>query len=502
MKTHNNRGGVTPPLQKDLPEGWVWKTIGDVCDILSGYGFPKNLQGKSSGDLPFYKVGDISQAWLSGNRYLIKSNNYLSQEEAKKIKAEPLPAGTTVMAKIGEAIKLNRRALLAKPSLVDNNVMGIFPKPDYVDQKYNFYYLLTISLGDYSQATTVPSVRKSDVSKIFFPLAPLDQQKLIVAEIEKQFSRLDEAVTALKRIQANVKRYKASVLKAAVEGKLTEQWRKEHPDVEPASELLKRILAERRKKWEEDYVKKYVGAHGHAPKDDSWKKKYKEPASPDAANLPELPKGWVWCSFDAISILITDGKHGDCKDDENSGYFFLSAKDINNGRLNYTNARQINKQEFLEVHYRTNLEFDDVLITNAGTIGRVAVAKNVDKLKFTTFQKSVAIIKPIKKYIVSEYLAYFLEASVKSMQAKSQGTAVNNLLLRDLRTAVAALPPLEEQREIVAEIERLLSISYEVEAVSGINLKRAERLRQAILKKAFSGQLGLSMAHNSYSGII
>jgi type I restriction enzyme S subunit len=77
------------PLRKGLPAGWVWKTIGDVCDILSGYGFPKNLQGKSSGDLPFYQVGDISQAWLSGNRYIVKSNNYLSQEEAKKIKAEP-----------------------------------------------------------------------------------------------------------------------------------------------------------------------------------------------------------------------------------------------------------------------------------------------------------------------------------------------------------------------------------------------------------------------------
>ncbi len=83
-------------------------------------------------------------------------------------------------------------------------------------------------------------------------------------------------MAALKRIQANLKRYKASVLKAAVEGKLTEEWIKQHPDIEPASELLKRILVERRKKWEEDYVKKYVAAHGHAPKDDSWKKKYKD----------------------------------------------------------------------------------------------------------------------------------------------------------------------------------------------------------------------------------
>ena len=78
------------------------------------------------------------------------------------------------------------------------------------------------------------------------PVAPLDQQKRIVAEIEKQFSRLDEAVANLKRVKANLKRYKAAVLKAAVEGKLTEEWRKQHPDVEPADKLLERILAARR----------------------------------------------------------------------------------------------------------------------------------------------------------------------------------------------------------------------------------------------------------------
>ncbi len=154
-----------------------------------------------------------------------------------------------------------------------------------------------------------------------FPLAPLDQQKLIVAEIEKQFSRLDEAVAALKRIQANLKRYKASVLKAAVEGKLTEEWRSRRGTLQRAptkdetgADLLKRILVERRKKWEEDYIKKYVGAHGHAPKDDSWKKKYKEPATPDTSNLPELPKGWVWVR---LGQLLDEPKYGTSQESAN-----------------------------------------------------------------------------------------------------------------------------------------------------------------------------------------
>ena len=124
------------------------------------------------------------------------------------------------------------------------------------------------------------------------PVAPLEQQQRIVAEIEKQFSRLDEAVANLKRVKANLKRYKAAVLKAAVEGKLTEEWRKAHPDVEPASKLLDRILAERRAKWEEAELAK-MEAKGKAPKNDKWKAKYKEPAAPDFTSLQGLPGSWV-----------------------------------------------------------------------------------------------------------------------------------------------------------------------------------------------------------------
>ncbi len=108
------------------------------------------------------------------------------------------------------------------------------------------------------------------------PFAPIHEQKHIVAEIEKQFSRLDEAVASLKRVKANLKRYKAAVLKAAVEGKLTEQWRKEHPDVEPAEKLLERILTERRKKWEESELAR-MKAKGVEPKDDKWKRNYQGP---------------------------------------------------------------------------------------------------------------------------------------------------------------------------------------------------------------------------------
>jgi type I restriction enzyme, S subunit len=130
-----------------------------------------------------------------------------------------------------------------------------------------------------------PNVNGTKLAQTKIPVAPLKQQKLIVEEIEKQFSRLDEAVANLKRIKANLKRYKAAVLKATVEGKLTGDWRKQHPNVEPANKLLERILSERRAKW-------------------SGKGKYKEPEAPGATGLPPLPKGWTWARLEQLGMTF------------------------------------------------------------------------------------------------------------------------------------------------------------------------------------------------------
>ena len=127
---------------------------------------------------------------------------------------------------------------------------------------------------------------------------PLHEQHRIVAKIEELFSDLDAGVAALKRAKANLKRYRAAVLKAAVEGKLTEEWRAKNPPKEPAAKLLERILKERRKKWEEDQLAAYEANGKQPPK--NWRDKYQEPAGPDTANLPALPEGWCWAAVEQL----------------------------------------------------------------------------------------------------------------------------------------------------------------------------------------------------------
>ena len=121
-----------------------------------------------------------------------------------------------------------------------------------------------------------------------------------------------------------------------------------------------------------------------------------------------IPEDWEVKKLVDITVNITDGKHGDCQNEQNSKYYFISCKDIENGQINYKNARQITKADFDDTHKRTKLEVGDILLTNSGTIGRLAIAKDSNFAYRTTFQKSVAILKPNKAVILSEFLYYAL----------------------------------------------------------------------------------------------
>ncbi len=129
----------------------------------------------------------------------------------------------------------------------------------------------------------------------------MNEQRRIDAKIEELFSDLDAGVAALERVRANLKRYRAAVLKAAVEGKLTEEWRAQHPDTEPASVLLDRILTERRRQWEQAQLAKFAHAGKQPPK--GWQAKYEEPDPPDARGLPSLPGVWRWMRLDSLASI-------------------------------------------------------------------------------------------------------------------------------------------------------------------------------------------------------
>ena len=310
-------------------------------------------------------------------------------------------------------------------------------------------------------------VPQSFLEEALIPVPLLDDQKDIVSEIEKQFSRLDEAVANLKRVKANLKRYKASVLKAAVEGKLTEDWRKQHPNVEPASKLLERILAERRAKWK-------------------GKGKYKEPIAPDPSNLSPLPEGWTWASVDQFAEVFL-GKMLD-KQKHRTGRQLPYLRNIN------VRWGRVDTDDLLEMFFKNDelkrygLLPCDVLVCEGGEPGRAAVWDGrIPELKY---QKA---LHRVRFYGKSEprYLVFLLEflANTGRLERWFTGSTIKHFTRESFISLPTQMPPLIEQEQIVAEVERRLSVIEELEAAVEANLTRAARLRQSILGNAFAGKL-------------
>ena len=195
----------------------------------------------------------------------------------------------------------------------------------------------------------------------------------------------------------------------------------------------------------------------------------------------EVSHKWKTVRLEAICAQITDGKHGDCQDEANSGFYFLSCKDVSDGKLYYDGARQITEADFRDTHRRTKLAPADILITNSGTIGRMALVPDDELTRRTTFQKSVAILKPIPEEVESSFLYYALQADIRRLVEYAGGTAQKNLLLRDLRAFEVSIPPMSEQKRIAG----ILSVYDKLIQNSQKRMKILELMARAVYREWF-----------------
>ena len=317
--------------------------------------------------------------------------------------------------------------------------------------------------------TSKESINRGNFSNYEIPYFPIEFQ---LANYQKfvNAKNIVKNLLAEAEVQKNyIKQLRQNILQQAIEGKLTADWRKKNPVQKgnpdyDAEALFEQIQKER-----------------------SNEKKQKELSPITDEEKPfEISESWKWVRLGEISLLITDGKHGDSVNQNNSGYFFLSAKDIQNGELIYTNARQITEKDFHETHRRTNLEPGDICIVNTGaTVGKLAIAPDNPKTYMTTFQKSVAVVKLVKNLVSNIYIKFFLLFDVPKLMATSWGSAINNLLLSDMKKEPIPLPPFAEQKEIVIQVEKHLKTVAELEKQITEREQLSKQLMQSILKDAF-----------------
>lgn len=343
-------------------------------------------------------------------------------------------------------------------------------------------------LADLGSGSTFEAVSGKDVRDFQLPLAPENEQDRISSKIEELFSDLDASVAALERARANLKRYRASVLKAAVEGRLTAEWRKSHPPAETASQLLERILAERRKKWEQAQLAKFAAAGKAPPK--NWKDKYPEPAKPDTAKLPELPEGWCWATMEQMGEVQLGRQRSPRNVSKDYPTKYLRAANITESGLDLSDILEM---EFKPSEKKTFLLRDGDLILSEASgspkqVGKPAIWKN--ELDECCFQNTVIRLRPVDVDL-SIYLLNVLRAFYISgvFARTATGVGINHLSAYKFAKLPLPLAPLMEQSEVVLKIETMFSNITHSELGIARASERATRLRQSILKRAFEGRL-------------
>ena len=326
------------------------------------------------------------------------------------------------------------------------------------------------------------------------PVAPLNEQRRIASKIDEIFSSIEEGERALERVRKLVERYRQSVLKAAVTGELTREWREEHAgELESGEALLTRILDARRKAWEKSELDK-MKAKGQRPVNNEWKKKYKEPVWPDTSDLPELPEGWIWARAEQVCDFITKGTTPAAADmSPGTGEVpYIKVYNLTfDGTLDFTkDPTFISRDTHSETLKRSCVLPGDVLMNIVGPpLGKVSIVPSL--YPEWNMNQAVAVFRPLKG-LDRNFLTFFLlsRAAQDWYKGKAKATAGQfNLTLEICRDTPIPFPSEEEQ----FQIQQLISVEQARLNALAAFLDQQSRhmfaLRQSVLKAAFAGTL-------------
>jgi type I restriction enzyme S subunit len=406
-----------------LPPNWKCVALKEVVSkLVDG---SHNPPSKKSSGYPMLSARNIENNKIVYDDYrLISKTDY--ELEHKRTKIAPGDVLLTIVGTIGRSaiVPEGTEPLTLQRSVAVITPAGLLPK-------FLMYQFQAPFIQRYFEAqargTAQKGVYLGTLGETPICVAPIDEQKDIVAEIEKQFSRLDEAVANLKRVKANLKRYKAAVLKAAVEGK---------------------FVNEQDGKWQNTTIG-------------------------DVTELVTKGSSPNWQGFDYVE----------------KGIVFVRSQNVGWGNLDLSDVAHL-PSSFNLKEKKSILRTDDVLLNIVGaSIGRASVATK--QVEGGNINQAVSVIRPSKEHLMPKFLMYYLLSDIaqKLIHSQKVDVARANYSLDQIKKMPLHLPPLAIQFSIVAEVESRFSVIEDMDAVASLNLPRAQRLRQSILNRAFSGNL-------------
>ena len=456
---------------EELPKGWINTTIGEVFEFEYGKGLTKAKRNEN-GKFPVYGSNGIVGYH---NEFLIEA----------------------------PALIVGRKGAAGEVSYSDKNCWPIdttyfIKNLNNLNIKFAFYFLKSLMLAQYDRSTAIPGLNRNDAYGISFNLPPLFEQHQIIFKIEELFSELDNGVESLKKARQQLKTYRQAVLKHAFEGKLTQEWREQQIEAgnppEPAKKLLERIKKER----EADYQKQV----------EEWKKACKQaqrcgskkPAKPrkpkdlppltkkELDELPELPEGWGWSYLDYCGYWIGGGTPSKQRKEYwlDGDVLWVSPKDMKNQYIKIT-IDKITKTAVKESSAKLIPSGSVLFVVRSGILRRTLPVSITTEI--STVNQDLQAFTPFK--VFPEYIYWYCVANefhIRNNCAKS-GTTVESIETTQLKKYRISVCSPEEQQAIVSEIETRLSVCDQLEQTIEDSLKKAEALRQSILKKAFEGEL-------------
>ena len=498
-----------------LPCGWDWLRLGELADWAIGSGFPKRVQGHTDKPILFCKVSDMN---LPGNeKHLLTAQNTIDDDIARDVRAKIHPAGTVVFPKIGGAIATNKRRIVTKPTAIDNNCLGLTTF-GLCEVEWLYVLLTSIDLTEYQSGTSVPALSQGTLETIVIGVPPLSEQRRIVSKVDGLLSLCDElesrgservrlreraSRSCLDRLvvssSANdlssawqrlsdhfevlydtpetLAHLRQSILQLAVQGKLVPQ----DPNDEPAAELIAEIHARKNELVDSKEIPK--------PK--------KLPPI-DPSKLPfEVPAGWEWLRLESVCEVITKGSSPKWQgvsylESSEGGIMFITSENVGNYVMRKMDAPKFVEAKFNEMEPRSILQRDDILVNLVGaSIGRSAIWNRDD---VANINQAVGIVRlvPGCRSLNRRYLLNYLNSPtcLAIMFENQVVTAQPNISLTNVKHFLVPLPPLAEQKRIVAKMDQLLSQCDELSARLRERQSATQQLLTATIHHVLNGVNG------------
>lgn len=435
-KTETTKDTENTKKLSGLPKGWSWVKLGDVINRMTNGCSAR--QFKEPGDYPITRIETISYGEINLNR--VRYVNDVSEKDIDKYKLE---FNDILFSHINSDYHLGKTAIFKKKDqtvlhginllLLRANTDIILP--ELLNYLFNFYRIKGEFFKIAQHAVNQSSINQKKLKNLDIPLPPLPEQHRIVEKIEELFSELDNGIENLKKAKAQIKTYRQAVLKSAFEGRLTTK------NTQKLSDL---------------------------------------------SALSGLPEGWEWVKL-GEELEVKDGTHDTPKYIED-GIPFITQKNIKYGQFVFDNYKMISQEDHDKFYRRSNVKLNDIIISMIGANrGMSAIVKT--KKIFSI--KNVGLVKTDENKFLAKYLDYFFKSKIgqKSILSSSKGGAQQFIGLTELRNWLVPKIDIAVQTQIVEEIEKRFSVADKMEAAIDESLKKAEALRQSILKQAFEGKL-------------